>query len=126
MEKKDQTDYVAAYREYCNYSKPNQSMKSFCEEQNYNYGKFRRYVDKAFWTEPKAKRDSIGCQCIPVEVEKPEEPSRTEENVQANKFNDDNPYSIISINVEFVNGLRLSMGDTSVDDIVKLLNKLTV
>lgn len=126
MEKKDQTDYAAAYRQYCTYSKPNQSMKSFCEEQNFNYGKLRRYVDKAFWTESKANRDAIGCRCLPVEVEKPEEPSQKEVNTSSKQTCDDNLNTILSINVEFSNGLRLSMDETTVSDIVKLLNKLTV
>ena len=39
MEKKDKTDYGAAYRQYCTYAK-GMSFKKFCEEQNYNYTKF--------------------------------------------------------------------------------------
>ena len=123
MEKRDQTDYAAAYRQYCNYSRPNQSMKSFCEEQNFNYAKFRRYVDKAFWTESRANRDAIGCHCIPVEIEKPDE--STVADAKSNPIAVDNIYAVLSLNVEFSNGLHLSMGNTTIDEIIKLLNKFT-
>lgn len=43
METKDKTDYAAAYRQYCTYGR-GRSIKRFCEDENYNYTKFRRYV----------------------------------------------------------------------------------
>lgn len=45
MEKKDKTDYAAAYRQYCTYGR-GRSIKQFCEEEDFNYTKFRRYVGK--------------------------------------------------------------------------------
>lgn len=49
MEKKDKTDYAAAYRQYCTYGR-GCSIKQFCEEEDFNHTKFRRYVDKALWS----------------------------------------------------------------------------
>lgn len=67
MIKKDQTDYAAAYRQYCTYGR-GRTLKKFCEDEDYNYTKLRRYIDKSFWNASKAERDSIGCHCVPVEV----------------------------------------------------------
>ena len=39
MEKKDKTDYAAAYRQYCTYGR-GRSIKQFCEDENFNYTKF--------------------------------------------------------------------------------------
>ena len=47
MEKKDKTDYAAAYRQYCTYGR-GCSIKQFCEEEDFNYTKFRRYVDRPY------------------------------------------------------------------------------
>lgn len=55
MEKKDQTDYAAAYRQFCQYGN-GRSLNAFCEDENFNYSKFRRYVDKLSWTESKMNR----------------------------------------------------------------------
>ena len=49
METKDKTDYAAAYRLYCTYGR-GRSLRQFCEDEDFNYSKFRRYVDKALWT----------------------------------------------------------------------------
>ena len=66
MEKKDKTDYAAAYRQYCTYGR-GRSIKQFCEDEDFNYNKFRRYVDKALWSASKSERDSCAicylCYC---------------------------------------------------------------
>lgn len=36
MVKKDQTDYAAAYRQYCAYGR-GRSLKQFCDDENFNY-----------------------------------------------------------------------------------------
>ena len=43
MVKKDGTDYAAAYRQYCTYGR-GRTLKKFCEDEDYNYTKLRRYV----------------------------------------------------------------------------------
>ena len=36
MIKTDQTDYAAAYRQYCTYGR-GRTLKKFCEDEDYNY-----------------------------------------------------------------------------------------
>lgn len=43
----DQTDYAAAYRLYCTYGR-GRILKNFYEDEDYNYSKLRRYVNKIF------------------------------------------------------------------------------
>lgn len=126
MEKKDQTDYAAAYRQYSIYhAKSGKSMKAFCEEQNFNYSKFRRYIDKLYWNEPKAVRDEMGCKCMPVEIEKPHESVSVVESAPANE-SVVTQNGILNIQIHFTSGLYLSMDSTTVSDIVRLLEKLAV
>lgn len=47
--KKDDVDYAAAYRQFMNFSH-GRSLKQFCEDEDYDYGKLQRYSRKAFWT----------------------------------------------------------------------------
>jgi hypothetical protein len=121
MEKKDQTDYAAAYRQFCTYGK-GRSLKQFCEDENFNYSKLRRYIDKSFWSASKSVRESIGCQCAPMVIETESsttnEPSVTiMENVPAN-------LSIASIEVKLTNGLKLTVDSPSIDSLVEVLHKL--
>ena len=73
MVKKDQTDYAAAYRQFCTYGR-GRSLKQFCKDEDFNYSKLRKYIDKAFWSASKSERDSIGCQCAPLEIETDKNP----------------------------------------------------
>lgn len=66
METKDKTDYAAAYRQYCMYGR-GRTLKQFCSDEDFNYTKFRRYVDKALWSASKAERDSFGNQFAPLQ-----------------------------------------------------------
>ena len=47
MEKKDQTDYAAAYRQFYTYGR-GRSLKQFCEDEDFNYSKLKNYVNKYF------------------------------------------------------------------------------
>lgn len=47
--KKDEVDYAAAYRQFMNFGH-GRSLKQFCEDEDYDYGKLQRYSRKAFWT----------------------------------------------------------------------------
>lgn len=123
MEKKDKTDYAAAYRQYCAYGR-GRSLKQFCEDEDFNYSKLSKYVNKIFWSSGKSDRNSIGCQCAPLEIEtekdssSPNEPSVTiMENVSTH-------LSIASIEVKLTNGLKLTVDTPSIDSFVEVLHKL--
>lgn len=122
METKDKTDYAAAYRQYCTYGR-GRSIKQFCEDENYNYTKFRRYVDKALWSLSKSERDSIGSQCIPVKVDGSQEDSYPAPNSQEPVSEGGSP-TISSIEVRLSNGLRLSVEAPSLDSLIVVLRKL--
>ena len=47
--KKDEVDYAAAYRQFMNFGH-GRSLKQYCEDEDYDYGKLQRYSRKAFWT----------------------------------------------------------------------------
>ena len=57
MEKKDQTDYAAAYRQFCTYGR-GRSLKQFCEDEDFNYSKLKNYVNKYFWNASKSDRST--------------------------------------------------------------------
>ena len=121
METKDTTDYAAAYRQYCAYGR-GRTVKQFCEEENYNYTKFRRYVDKALWSAGKSERDAIRHQFATVELEK-----GAEEATQASTKEDSADQKVISIDTienKLSNGLRLSVESPSLESLVEVLRKL--
>ena len=43
--KKDDVDYAAAYRQFMNFGH-GRSLKQFCEDEGYDYGKLQRYSRK--------------------------------------------------------------------------------
>lgn len=124
METKDKTDYAAAYRQYCTYGR-GRSIKQFCEDENYNYTKFRRYVDKALWSLGKSERDSFGSQFVPVKVDgSPEDSSpapASQDPVAEGGFP---TISISSVEVRLSNGLQLSVESPSLDSLIVVLRKL--
>ena len=124
MEKKDKTDYAAAYRQYCTYGR-GRSIKQFCEEEDFNYTKFRKYVDKALWSASKSERDSFGSQFAPLVVDGA--PADTSPAVTSTEIVvDSNPTSIhiSSIAVKLSNGLRLTVDSPSLDSLIDVLRKL--
>lgn len=124
METKDKTDYAAAYRQYCTYGR-GRSIKRFCEDENYNYTKFRRYVDKAFWSLSKSDRDSFGSQFCPVKIEgSPEDSSPVPASQEPVAEGGGSPLSISSIEVKLSNGLHLSVSVPSLDSLIVVLRKL--
>lgn len=124
MVKKDQTDYAAAYRQYCTYGR-GRTLKKFCEDEDYNYTKLRRYVDKSFWNASKTERDSIGCQCVPVEVDTVDsKPSQSEETSEKSKDKEEAHISISFVQVQLSNGLNLRVEAPAIDSLVDVLHKL--
>lgn len=123
MVKKDQTDYAAAYRQFCTYG-CGRSLKQFCEDEDFNYSKLSKYVNKSFWSLSKSERDSMGFQCAPLEIEAATESTTTNgpsvtimENVSTN-------LSIASIEVKLTNGLKLTVDTPNIDSLVEVLHKL--
>lgn len=123
METKDKTDYAAAYRQYCTYGR-GRSLRQFCKDEDFNYTKFRRYVDKALWSASKSERDSICHQFIPLKADdapvSPPSDSLSETLVATS------PLSISSVEVRLSNGLHLSVESPSLDSLVDVLRKLVV
>ena len=123
MVKKDQTDYAAAYRQYCTYGR-GRSLKQFCEEEDFNYSKLSKYVNKSFWTLPKSERNAIGCQCTPLEIEPEPKSSTTNDTSVTIIENSSTVLSISSIEVKLTNGLRLTVDTPDIDSFVEVLHKL--
>ena len=124
MVKKDETDYAAAYRQYCTYGR-GRTLKKFCEDEDYNYTKLRRYVDKSFWNASKTERDSIGCQCVPVEVDNPDSmPSQSEDRLEKSMEKEEAHISISFVQVQLSNGLNLRVEAPAIDSLVDVLHKL--
>lgn len=126
MVKTDQTDYAAAYRQFCTYGR-GRTLKKFCEDEDYNYTKLRRYVDKSFWNASKTERDSIGCQCVPVEVDNPDSmPSKSEDRLEKSMEKEEAHISISFVQVQLSNGLNLRVEAPAIDSLVDVLHKLVI
>lgn len=123
MVQKDQTDYAAAYRQFCTYGR-GRSLKQFCDDEDFNYSKLRKYIDKAFWSASKSERNSIGCQCAPLEIETATESSVTNDLSVTKMENVSTNISIASIEVQLTNGLRLTVDTPHVDSFIEVLHKL--
>lgn len=124
MVKTDQTDYAAAYRQYCTYGR-GRTLKKFCEDEDYNYGKLCRYIDKSLWTASKAERDSLKSQCLPVEVDKTAStPSQSTESSARYPAKDETHISISFVQVQLSNGLNLRVESPVLDSLVDVLHKL--
>ena len=123
MVKKDQTDYAAAYRQYCAYGR-GRSLKQFCEDEDFNYSKLSKYVNKSFWTLPKSERNAMGCQCTPFEIEPAAESSATNDSSVTIMESEPTHLSIASIEVRLSNGLKLTVDTPSIDSFVEVLHKL--
>ena len=123
MVKKDQTDYAAAYRQFCIYGR-GRSLKQFCEDEDFNYSKLSKYVNKSFWSLSKSERDSIGCQCSPLEIGTAPASTTTNELSVTIMENVPTNLSIASIEVKLTNGLRLTVDTPSIDSLVEVLHKL--
>ena len=124
MEKKDKTDYAAAYRQYCTYGR-GRSIKQFCEEEDFNYTKFRKYVDKALWSASKSERDSFGSQFAPIVVDgAPADSSSAVTSTEIVVDSSQSSIHISSIDVKLSNGLRLTVDTPSLDSLIDVLRKL--
>lgn len=124
MEKKDKTDYAAAYRQYCTYGR-GRSIKQFCEDENFNYTKFRRYVDKALWSASKSERESFVSQFAPIVVDgAPTDSTPAVTSTEIVADSSQTAIQISSIHVQLSNGLRLTVDSPSLDSLIDVLRKL--
>lgn len=123
MEKKDQTDYAAAYRQFCTYGR-GRSLKQFCEDEDFNYSKLKNYVNKYFWNASKSDRDSVGCQCAPLAIEAETDSFAASTLSVTIKEKVPTNLCIASIEVKLTNGLRLTVDTPDIDSFVEVLHKL--
>ena len=124
METKDKTDYAAAYRQYCMYGR-GRTLKQFCSDEDFNYTKFRRYVDKALWSASKAERDSFGNQFAPLQSDGTPEASTSAVPGGEPVVKGSTPsITISSVDLRLSNGLHLSVESPSLESLVDVLRKL--
>ena len=130
--KKDEVDYAAAYRKFMNFSH-GRSLKQFCEDESYDYGKLQRYSRKAFWTKHTKLSESEveGSGFMPLvhdeqqSSETPtESPTQLGEDYLSDAQSKDNVHEISYIKVRFSDGLTLSMSNVSVGRMVSLLQNV--
>ena len=63
-------DYAAAYRQFLNYGNGH-SLKEFCDTEDYDYNRLRRYATKSFWSQQMSHSNTTPetASIIPLEVE---------------------------------------------------------
>ena len=63
-------DYAAAYRQFLNYGNGH-SLKEFCDTEDYDYNRLRRYATKSFWSQQMNHSNATfgTASIIPLEVE---------------------------------------------------------
>ena len=127
--KKDDVDYAAAYRQFMNFAH-GRSLKQFCEDEGYDYGKLQRYSRKAFWSKhtklSESEVEESGFmpllhdeqQSTKASTELPTQPG---EDHLSDTQSKDNVNEISYIKVRFFDGLTLSMSNVSVARMVSLL-----
>jgi len=135
--KKEVVDYAAAYRQFMNFSH-GRSMKQFCEDEGYDYGKLQRYTRKAFWTKhtklSESEVEESRFMALVTEVEQSSEtsaasPALSETDglsdvTHVDKVSEDVVNEISFIKVRFHDGLTLSMSNVSVARMVSLLQNV--
>lgn len=130
--KNDDVDYAAAYRQFMNFSH-GLSLKQFCEDKGYDYGKLQRYSRKAFWSKHTKLNESeveesgfmplLHNEQEPLETP-PESPTQPGEDSLSDDQSKDNVNEISFIKVRFSDGLTLSMSNVSVARMVSLLQNV--
>ena len=116
----DITDYASAYRQYCAYGK-GRSLSKFCEDENFNYTKLRRYAQKSFW-DTKTRPDNAS-PFVGLEVETDSLPT-TSVSIHDEASPVDDSLSVVYFSIRFSDGLTISTRSTTVASIVSLLHKV--
>ena len=119
--KKDEVDYAAAYRQFMNFGH-GRSLKQFCEDEDYDYGKLQRYSRKAFWTKhtklSESEVEGSGFMSLVHDDQQPSTPQTGDGPLPEGKCHVN---EISFIKVRFKDGLTLSMSNVSVARMVSLL-----
>ena len=118
--KRYKVDYAAAYRHYIDFG-GGRTLEKFCQDEGYDFEKFKRYGRDAFWQHLIYKDDS--------EYEKQKETvmltgdvDTPEQNVTEAQSETVLPLKTVNFfKVEFSDGLSLSMSNVSVERMVDLL-----
>jgi hypothetical protein len=121
--KRYKVDYAAAYRHYIDFG-GGRTLEKFCQDEGYDFEKFKRYGRDAFWQHLIYKDDS--------EFEKQKEAIMStggaappEQNVIADQSGPVLPLKTINFfKVEFSDGLSLSMSNVSVERMFDLLQSV--
>ena len=130
--KKDDVDYAAAYRQFMNFGH-GRSLKQFCEDEGYDYGKLQRYSRKAFWSKHTklSESDVEESGFMPLLHDErqssetpPASPTQPVEDHLSDAQSKDNVNEISYIKVRFSDGLTLSMSNVSVARMVSLLQNV--
>ena len=119
--KKDEVDYAVAYRQFMNFGH-GRSLKQFCEDEDYDYGKLQRYSRKAFWTKhTKLSESEVEGSGFMSLVHDDQQPSTTQTGDGPLPEGKGHVNEISFIKVRFSDGLTLSMSNVSVARMVSLL-----
>ncbi len=130
--KKDDVDYAAAYRQFMNFGN-GRSLKQFCADEGYDYGKLQRYSRKAFWSKhtklSESEVEESGFMPLVHDErqssERPtESPAQPVEDCLSDAQSEENVNEIRFIKVRFSDGLTLSMSNVSVARMVSLLQSV--
>jgi len=121
--KRYKVDYAAAYRHYVDFG-GGRTLEKFCQDEGYDFEKFKRYGRDAFWQHLIYKDDS--------EFEKQKEAIMSIGSVDNSKQEDIEPQgetvlplkTVNFFKVEFSDGLSLSMSNVSVERMVDLLQSV--
>ena len=130
--RKDDVDYAAAYRQFV-YFRKGRSLKQFCEDEDYDYGKLLRYSRKFFWSKHTKLSESEveGSSFMPILADGQQPavvPSESQDSLEQDQDADTQPTSqkneISFIKVRFHDGLTLQMSNVSVACMVSLLQNV--
>ena len=121
--KRYKVDYAAAYRHYIDFG-GGRTLEKFCQDEGYDFEKFKRYGRDAFWQHLIYKNDS--------EFEKQKEATMSTGGVAppGQNVTETQSETVVSLNtvnffkVEFSDGLNLSMSNVSVERMVDLLQSV--
>ena len=121
--KRYKVDYASAYRHYIDFG-GGRTLEKFCQDEGYDFEKFKRYGRDAFWQHLIYKDDP--------EFEKQKDAIMStggagtpDQNVTADQSEPSLPLKTINFfKVEFSDGLSLSMSNVSVERMVDLLQSV--
>ena len=130
--KKDEVDYAATFRQFMNFGH-GRSLKQFCEDEDFDYGKLQRYSRKLFWSKHTKLSESEveASRFMPIVPDGQQTAgvlNDSQESTEQNPVTVAQPTSqkneISFIKVRFRDGLTLQMSNVSVVRMVSLLQNV--